>query len=89
MARNRKGLPNKFQVKAVNTAAYIFNRSPTKAVRNQTSLKTWYKQKREVSHLKVFQNIAYALIPSQNINKFDEKGEKLIFIGFNDEYKVF
>ena len=32
----------------------IFNRSPTKAVRNQTSLKTWYKQKREVSHLKVF-----------------------------------
>ena len=82
-------LPNKFWVKVVNTVAYILNRSPTKAVRNQTPFEAWHKQKPDVSHLKVFGSITYALIPSQSRDKFDEKGEKLIFIGYNDESKAF
>jgi hypothetical protein len=84
-----KGLPNKFWAEAVNTATYILNRSPTKAVRNQTPFEVWHKRKPNVSHLKVFGSIAYALIPSQSRDKFDEKGEKLIFIGYSDESKGF
>jgi hypothetical protein len=84
-----KGLPKKFWVEAINTAAYILNRSPTKAVQNQTLFETWYKRKPDVSHLKVFNSIAYALIPSQSRDKFDEKREKLIFISYNDESKGF
>ena len=84
-----KGLPKKFWVEAINTAAYILNRSPTKAVQNQTLFETWYKRKPDVSHLKVFNSIAYAFIPSQSRDKFDEKREKLIFISYNDESKGF
>jgi uncharacterized protein (DUF2461 family) len=34
-------------------------------------------------------SIAYTLIPSQSRDKFDVKGEKFIFISYNDESKGF
>lgn len=74
---------------AVNTAAYILNRSPTKTGRNQTPFEAWYKRKLDVNHLKVFERTAYALIPSQSRDKFYKKGEKLIFIGYSNESKGF
>lgn len=82
-----KGLPNNFWAEAVNTAVYILNRSPTKAVLNKTPYEAWHKKKPQVNHLKVFGCIAYSLIPSQNRDKFDQKGEKHIFIGYSDESK--
>ena len=42
-----------------------------------------------VNQLKVFGCIAYAHIPSQEREKFDEKEEKYIFIGYSDESKGF
>ena len=42
-----------------------------------------------VNQLKVFGCIAYAHIPSQEREQFDEKGEKYIFIGYNYESKGF
>ena len=56
---------------------------------NQTPFEAWHKWKLDVSHLKVFGSITYALIPSQSRDKFDKKGEKLIFINYSDESKGF
>ena len=91
-----KGLPNMLWVEAVNIVAYILNRSPTKVVRNQTQFEAWHKQKPMVNQLKVFGCIGYTHIPSQEREKFDEKGEKFdekgekyIFIDYNDESKGF
>lgn len=82
-----KGLPNLYWAEAVNTAVYILNRSPTKAVRNKTPYEAWNKKKPMVDHFKIFGSTAYALIPSQNREKFDEKGQKLVFVGYSDESK--
>ncbi|KAL5848578.1 hypothetical protein ACOSQ3_006622 [Xanthoceras sorbifolium] len=71
----------------VNTVIYILNRAPTKAVLNKTPFEAWHKQKPQVSFLKVFGCIAYSHIPSQFREKFDEKGEKYIFVGYSDELK--
>jgi len=60
-----------------------------KRLPNKFWVEAWYKQKHDVSHLKVFGIIAYALIPSQSRDKFDKKGERLIFIGYSDESKGF
>ena len=84
-----KGLPNMLWAEVVNTAAYILNRSPIKAVRDKTPFEAWHKQKLMVNQLKVFGCIAYAHIPSQEREKFDEKGEKYIFICYSDESKGF
>ncbi|KAH9726202.1 hypothetical protein KPL70_008169 [Citrus sinensis] len=82
-----KGIPNNLWAKACHTAVYILNRSPTKAVRDKTPFEAWHSQKPIVDHLKIFGSIAYALIPAQSREKFDEKGEKYLFIGYSDESK--
>ncbi|KAG6511143.1 hypothetical protein ZIOFF_029198 [Zingiber officinale] len=90
MARNMlkyKGIPNLYWAEAVHTAAYIMNRSPTKAVHNMTPYEAWHKKKPVVDHFKIFGSLAYALLPSQRREKFDSKGQKLIFIGYSNESK--
>ena len=49
-----KNLPYKFWAEAVNTAVYILNRCPTKAVENETPYEVWYKRKPEVRTLRIF-----------------------------------
>ncbi|CAL1380180.1 unnamed protein product [Linum trigynum] len=66
---------------------YILNRSPTKAVRNKTLIHAWHHSRPQVDHLKVFGCIAYAHISTPNRDKFDQKGEKLIFTSYSDESK--
>ncbi|KAH9681306.1 hypothetical protein KPL71_026926 [Citrus sinensis] len=68
-----KGIPNNLWAEACHTAVYILNRSPTKAVRDKTPFEAWHNRKPTVDHLKIFGSIAYALIPAQNREKFDEK----------------
>lgn len=82
-----KGIPNLYWAEAVHTAAYIMNRSPTKAVHNMTPYEAWHKKKPVVDHFKIFGSLAYALLPSQRREKFDSKGQKLIFIGYSNESK--
>ncbi|KAL0426868.1 UNVERIFIED_CONTAM: Retrovirus-related Pol polyprotein from transposon TNT 1-94 [Sesamum latifolium] len=82
-----KGVPNLYWAEAVHTAVYILNWSPTKAVRNKTPFEAWYKKKPVVDHFKIFGCIAYAPIPSQKREKFDDKGQKLVFVGYSDESK--
>ncbi|KAG6473882.1 hypothetical protein ZIOFF_067800 [Zingiber officinale] len=78
-----KGIPNLYWAEAIHTTIYILNRSPTKAVRNKTPYEAWYKKKSGIDHFRIFGSIAYALIPSQHREKFDQK--KLLFIGYSDE----
>ena len=82
-----KKIPNQLWAEAVNTTIYILNRSPTKAVMNKTPFQAWHHKRPPVDHLKVFGCIAYAHISTPNRDKFDQKGEKLIFIGYSDESK--
>ncbi|KAG6407721.1 hypothetical protein SASPL_130718 [Salvia splendens] len=45
------------------------------------------QKKPVVDHLKIFGSIAYSHISTPNRDKFDEKSEKLIFVGYSDESK--
>ena len=82
-----KGLSNNLWAEAVNTTVYILNRSPTKAVLNKTPYQAWHGQKPQVHLLKVFGCVAYAHIPKQEREKFDEKGGKNIFVDYSNESK--
>lgn len=84
-----KELPNSLWVEAVHTTVYILNRSPTKSVKNKTPYEAWSGRKKKVSHLKMFGCLAYSLNKAPNKDMFDQKGEKLLFIGYNDESKVY
>ena len=47
-------LPKVYWAEAVNTAVYLKNRCPTKAVQGRTPYEAWYGKKPNVEHLKVF-----------------------------------
>jgi len=80
------GLEKKFWNEAILTANYIKNRSPTSAVGKQFKDKTpaeiWFKQKPNLSHLKIFGSLCYNYIPVNNRSKFEKKSTKCIFLGY-------
>ncbi len=82
-----KGIPNSFWAEVVNTAVYILNRSPTKAILNRTPYEAWHHRKPQVQQFRIFGCIAYAHIDDQQREKFDHKGEKYIFTRYSDESK--
>jgi hypothetical protein len=58
------GLSMKYWAEAVNTAVYLENRSPTKALNETTPEQAWSGgPKVNLSHLRVFGSRAFAHIP--------------------------
>ena len=82
------GLPSHYWAEAVATAAYIRNRTPTTAIKeNKTPYEKWYGRKPRVSHLRVFGCVAYAHVPDSKRRKLDKKALKLRFVGYSRKSK--
>ncbi|KAK2973985.1 hypothetical protein RJ640_020431 [Escallonia rubra] len=83
----RKTLPKEFWAKAVDCAVYLSNGCPMRNVWNQTPQEAWSGFKPSLYHLKVFGSIAYVHVHDQQRKKLDDKSEKFIFIGYNQQSK--
>eukprot|EP00253_Pinus_taeda_P028970 PITA_28970 len=75
------GLGQEFWAKAVETACYLVNRSPSSALEDKTPQEVWTSKKPSISHLGVFRCDAYVHVPKEKRTKLDSKSEKYIFIG--------
>lgn len=85
MARSlmaEKGIPTEFWDEAVNVSVYLQNRCYTSANEEKTPFEVFTGRKPGVKHLKVFGCICYTFVPSVLRQKFDEKSEKGVFIGY-------
>jgi hypothetical protein len=60
-----KNIGLEFWAEAIQTAVYLKNRSPTKAISDMTPLEAWSGNKPKVSHLRSFGCKAYAHVPVQ------------------------
>ncbi|PNF37230.1 Retrovirus-related Pol polyprotein from transposon TNT 1-94 [Cryptotermes secundus] len=67
---------------AINTATYIKNRVPHKALINKTPQECWSGEKTNVSHFKVFGCVAYMHVPKENRLKWDSKSKGMCFVGY-------
>ena len=81
-----KGLPKDFWTEAYIVVCLI-NRSPIKAMWNQTLIEAWSGKKPLVKYLKGFGSIFYSQIPKEKRYKLDEVSEKCIFVGYNSKFK--
>ena len=87
-----KKLPKSFWAEAVNTAVYLQNRLPTRAVQGMTPIEAWGDIKPSLRHLKVFGSLCYTHVPDVKRSKLDEKAEKGVLIGYSSQskgYKVY
>lgn len=80
-------LSKEYWGEAVNTAVYLINRSPTKAVLGKTPYEVWNKEKPNLSELKIFGCEAMAHVPDELRKKWDPKSQKLLFMGYGENKK--
>ncbi|KAK2456950.1 putative mitochondrial protein [Trifolium repens] len=82
-----KKLPKELWAEAVACAVYLSNRSPTRSVLGKTPQEAWSGRKPGISHIRVFGSIAHAHVPDEKRSKLDDKSEKYIFIGYDNNSK--
>jgi hypothetical protein len=82
-----KGLSITYWEEVINYANYIVNHTPTKALKNKTSEKSWNKTKPDVRHFCVFGSISWAHIPDEKRKASQPKSEKCIFVGYSEDFK--
>lgn len=84
-----KGLPKKFWAEAANTAVFLQNRLPTKALQRRTPFEAWYGYKPELLNLKTFGCLCFSHIPHVKRDKLDKKAESGIFVGYSLTSKAY
>ncbi|KAL5838301.1 hypothetical protein ACOSQ3_015470 [Xanthoceras sorbifolium] len=83
--RLQSGLPKQFWAEAVNTAAYLINRSPSVPLDLGIPEEVWSGKEVKLSHLKVFGCLAYVHISDQGRNKLDPKSKKCTLLGYGED----
>ena len=68
---------------------YTRNRCPTQALTSKTPQEAWSGTRPNVSHMRTFGCIAYALVPSAKRTKLDAKGIKCLFLGYCEGTKAY
>lgn len=66
----------------MNTEIFIKNKSPNKAVRGTTTEGKLSGCKVNLSILRIFGRVAYAMIPDKRRKKLDAKSKQYIFVGY-------
>ena len=78
------GLAKGYWAEAVNTATYLYNRTPSSALGGKkTPYEAWYGKAPDLSHVRVFGCVAYAHIADGHRRKLDDKAVKLRLIGYS------
>ncbi len=84
-----QGLGLEFWGEAVNTAVYIKNRCPTKALDSKTPQEAWSGRKLDVSHLRVFGCKSFAHVPDEKRTKLESKSIPCVFLGYHEGAKAY
>ncbi len=84
-----QGLGLEFWGEAVNTAVYIKNRCPTKALDSKTPQEAWSGKKPDGSHLKVFGCKAFAHVFDEKRTKLESKSMPCVFLEYYKGTKAY
>jgi hypothetical protein len=85
-------LPNKLWAEAVNTAAYVLNRTGPTKVNDASPYELWTGKKAPIDHVKVFGTECFVHVPQVKRQKLDAKAEKGILVGYcdnKDGYRIY
>ncbi len=77
-----KDLPTKLWAEAVNTAAYILNRTGPTSLVGKTPYELWHRKTTTVEHIKVFGTECFIHVPKQRRKKWDKKSVKGHLVGY-------
>jgi hypothetical protein len=78
-----------FWGEAVNTAVYIKNQCPTKALDSKTPQEVWSGRKPDVFHLRVFGCKTFAHVLDEKRTKLESKSMPCVFLGYYKSTKAY
>ncbi|HEV7736248.1 MAG TPA: reverse transcriptase domain-containing protein, partial [Chlamydiales bacterium] len=81
------GLSYGFWERAIETAVFARNRSPTQSLSFKSPYELLFGRPPDLSYMRIFGCLAYRNIPSDNRRKLDPSAEKLIFVGYDTQTK--
>jgi hypothetical protein len=79
------GLDKEFWADAFESANYIYNRSPTKALTNMTPIEALLGRRPRIDHFRVFGCLAYRYIPKELRRPLDYSGQVVRFVGYEEQ----
>lgn len=82
-------LPKSLWAEAVNTAAFLRNRCPTKILGGITPEELWSDRKPDIKFLRIFGSDAIALNKGTGVSKLDAKGIEAVVVGYSTESKAY
>jgi hypothetical protein len=85
-------VPAEFLAEAVATAVYVLNRSPTRSLKNKTSIEMWHGKKPRVDHLRTFGCTAHVKLMGPGLTKLADRSKKMVLLGYEagtKGYKLF
>lgn len=82
-------VPYSLWAEAINTATYIRNCYPTKALDNKTPHEKWTENKQYIGYLRVLGSRVIALQKRYQQNKFTLKRKEYLLVGYSKEAKVY
>ena len=78
-------LPMKFWAEAVNTAVYLRNRCPTKALTSGTPYESWTGNQPNLQDIRVFGCVVYIHLKDNHRTKWESKAIQGIMLGYSDD----
>lgn len=82
-------LPKSLWVEAINTAAFIRNRCPSKQLDDVTPMELWSNKKPYVGFMRIFGSRVIALNKGPRRSKLEPKGESYLLVGYSNESKAY
>jgi hypothetical protein len=73
----------------VSTVVYVLNRCPTKSVDDMTPFEAWHGKKLAMHHLRMFGCIVCIQNMTPYLKKLEDRGCKMIYIGYNSGSKTY
>jgi len=82
-------LPRELWAEAVCYITFTRNRCYTRTLKNMTPYEAMYGKKADVSRLRPFGCIAFAMVQKSKIKSLDERARKLVFVGYQESQKAY
>ena len=80
-------LPKSLWAEAASTACYVYNHLPNAPLKCKSPYEVWYSRKADLNNLRVFGCVAYGLVPAAKRKKFDNRTEKMKFLGYHKGHR--
>ena len=86
---NESKVGDRFWREAIHTSVYIQNRCMLRPNEDKTPYEMWFGRKATVKYFKIFGSKCYLKRIDQNLEKFNDRADEEIFLGYSSKSKAY